>query len=300
MVELLDIILWFAQEAGVLLAVGAALAVMAGYAFTMRDGTVSEKEARYSKNSHRAIDAGLALMILSGLIITFLHVSFGQSEIVFEPIFLFKWLLIAGLTLAYILERKKPYGSALAEGVIGGAWVALFLVHTLAPLVGWGILIGLFAVEMGVFVGAWMLLMRAITKPSPLEQQKKAVVEPAQPKVQPVPPPMSKIAPPPVMFKPTPQLAPVQPVAQPAALKLPVPPPPPVAASPKPAAPTPAPTAPVMPPKSAQPASAPAMQKQDDVHHSPFLPAVHFMPANQQQIEDKSHIIPLGKFTRTT
>lgn len=273
MVELLDIILWLAQEAGVLLAVGAALAVMGGYAFAMRDGTVSEREARYSKNSHRAIDFGLALIILSGLIITFLHVSLGQSEIVFEPIFLFKWLLIAGLTLAYILERKKPYGSMLTEGALGGAWVALFLVHTVAPLLGWGMLLGLFAIEVGVFVGAWMLLMGAITKPSPIEQQKKAIIEPAQPKVQPVPPPMSKIAPPPVMPKP----APVQPVA-----------------------PTSAPTAPVMPPKPAQPASAPAMQKQDDVHHSPFLPAVHFMPANQQQVEDKSHIIPLGKFTRTT
>jgi hypothetical protein len=295
MIELLDFVLWCVQEAGVLLSVGAALAVMLGYLFALRDGKISEKEARYSRNSHRAIDIGLALMILSGIVIVGVHMSLGQAQIVFSPVFVFKWLLIIGLSCLYVAERKKPYASALTEGAIGATWLALFLVHTVHPDVSWLMLGILYAVLLAVFLAVWMIIVKLSIKQIQTAAPASALKPIVQPKAVPAmatPAPIVQKAAvlpsPPPTPKPiaAPVPAPVAPIAAKAAVPLPAKP---IASS----APTPAPAA-----KLPVVAEAKPPAKTDEPHYSPWLPALHFMPRDEQQAKDQSHIVPLSKFSK--
>lgn len=219
MIEFLDFVLWCVQEAGVLLSVGAALAVLAGYIVALRDGKLTEKEVRYSKNSHRVIVLGLTLMIASGFAIVALHLALSQDAIVFAPVFLFKWFLITALVSAYVAQRKKPYGSSMLEGVMGGTWLTLFLVHTVAPAVSWTYLIILFALVMTGFLLIWSALVKLTQEKhqpaklpvlAPISATASAAPKPVLAVVS-VPQPTMSAAPP------APTLVPVQPPEPPKA-----------------------------------------------------------------------------------
>ncbi len=272
-----------------LIAVSAAVAVAAGYIVALHDGVVSDREARYSKNSRRVLDVGLALMILSGIAIVALHFSEAQGSIVYSPVFLFKWLLILALTTIYIVQRGKPYAHFLVEGATAGSWVALFVVHVVAPDFSWAVLFGLYAVIVGVFLGLWSVLIKMNQKPAakpvvPVQtQMSAAVMQPATPIAQPV---IKAVAPAPIVPKAAP--APVAPIV----VAAPKPPAPPIVIS-KPVPPPPAPQAPVEQIKIEPPSPA------FDAHDSPWLPAIHVMPKDVEQLQDKSHITPLSALQKT-
>lgn len=263
MIGFLDFVLWCAQEAGVLVSVGAALLVLIGYIVAMRDGAVSPKEAEYSKNAHRVLAVGLVLMMLSGLAIIALHFSLAQVAIVTSPVFVFKWLLILGLAAVYIALRKQPYGHHLVEGALGATWLTLFIVHTVAPAVSWGYLLILYALVTAGFMVLWDGIVRITRESRPHAPALKAA--PAAAAIMSMP------------------VAPKQPVAQ----KL---------ASPAPVLAAAVPPAPVAAPVSAPAPLAPPPHLEP--HHSHWLPMIHVMPSSPQALEEKSHITPLSAFKK--
>ena len=188
-VDTLDLVLYCVQQVGVMLAVGAESIVLISYLLSMRDGKIEETEARFSRAVHRALGVGVLLMVLSGIAIMVLEASLGQIDVVLAPVFLFKWLLIIGLICTYIWQRGKPFSHYLIEGVIGGTWYTLFLVHILAPLTGWINLITLYVLMLGGFLVIWAAFVKLTREKShPLTRgilpsaAQAPMPKPAQPK----------------------------------------------------------------------------------------------------------------------
>lgn len=263
-----------------MLAVGAETIVLISYVVAMRDGTVNEIETRFSRAVHRALAVGIASIILSGAAITAVHSVLGEG-VVFAPVFLFKWLLVAVLAGAYLLQRRKPFSHFVAEGLVGGTWYALFLVHILAPDITWVNFATLYAVFMVGFVAVWSAIV-VLSR-----DRSKQVAAPAAPAAS-APAPQVKVAPPqpPSPPRPTPTAPAPPPVARPAPVVAPKPVIPP--------APKPIPAAPV-PPAPPPPPSAPV----PDERYSHWLPAIHVMPKTPAQLEDKSHITPAAAVKKT-
>jgi hypothetical protein len=228
--DFLNLIFYCAQQLGITLGVGAETIMLAAYLISMRDGVVDEKETQYARAIKRVMAAALWLIVVSGLGITALHLTAGESVTVFTSAFLFKWMLIV-LAIALTLLRRVSKLSVV-EGVVGGTWYALFLVHILAPDTTWFNLGTLYAVWLVGFVLCWeaLVVLRREKKSTPIK--KPAPPPPARP-VQAVPVPVLtpapvKVAPPP------PVIAPVAPIVS--TVPAPVPPPPPPPPMPEPIA----------------------------------------------------------------
>jgi len=283
-IELLDFVLFCLQQLGIMLAVGAETIVLINYILAMRDNVVSDKEVRFSKIIHRTILFGLSLIVLSGIPITIIHSMMGEATKIAEPVFLFKWLLVAVLVMLYVWQHKKTYSQYFIEGAIGGTWYALFMIHILAPITTWFNLFTLYL----VFLSGFMLIWGALASLSRKKEQKQTPVVTPKPVVTTTPPLAPKVSaplPPPI----------VKPVAPKIEVEKVVPlPPMPVVLPPAPApvvqAPV-APPAPVVVPMQAPVAVVPAVVEPHDSH---WLPAIHVMPKDQKQLEDKSHITPLA------
>lgn len=320
-IENLDAILYLFQQIGVMLSVGAETVILSAFVLAMEDGAVDATEAKFSRAVRRALAAGLGCIIVSGLLITAVHGSLGEGSIIFQPVFLAKWSLILLLLAAYVLQWKRPFLNFWLEGVVGGTWYALFLLHIMAPLTSWLALLIMYTVFMSIFMGIWALivfLMRRahaaygagprpepivppVQSPSPIVQTlppaPKPVVQAPPPKPPVVVPVVVEPPPPPPVSKPAPVLQPV------AAAVLPPPPPSKPVAAPlavpspmKEAQSNPLPTS--MPqvyvPKAASPLPVPAVSAviETDPHNSPWLPAIHVMPKTKEALDAKSHMIP--------
>ncbi len=330
-IENLDAFLYCIQQIGVMLSVGAETVLLSAYVLAMEDGKVDDTEAKFSRTVRRALGAGIACMVFSGVIITLLHGSLVEGSIIFQPTFLFKWLLIAVLLVAYLVQRKRPFLNYLLEGVVGGTWYALFLLHIMAPMTGWFVLLMLYVVFVSVFEGIWagiVIMMRRAhlvylapgLQLQPAGMQMAPHMLPPQPKPKPLPPP-APIAPPPVVKSvvpppPPPQVIVVEVVPPPAPIPLPPPPPPkPAPTVPPPAVPRPMKEAQANPlptsmpetytPKQADPpvvvpvpqaplAPEVSVVAEVDPHNSPWLPAIHVMPKSQEDLDAKNHVTPLA------
>ncbi|MGC9602599.1 MAG: hypothetical protein ABSE76_02560 [Minisyncoccia bacterium] len=145
--DFLNLIFYCAQQLGVTLGVGAETIMLAAYLISMRDGIVDEKETQYALAIKRVMAAALWLIVLSGLGIAVLHLTAGESAVVFAPAFLFKWVLI--LLVVALTSVRRTSKLSIVEGVIGGTWYALFLVHILAPVTTWA--------NLGTFYAAWLI-----------------------------------------------------------------------------------------------------------------------------------------------
>ncbi len=297
-IEMADLVLYCVQQIGMMLAVGAETIVLIAYAVSMRDGKADETEIRFSKAVHRALSIGVLFIVVSGVLITMIHTMLDQAAIVFEPIFLFKWLLIIELMGIYIWQRGKTFSHPLIEGVVGGTWYALFLIHILAPITTWTNLLVLYVLFVGGVVIIWSVIVKA-TSPH-IEKRVEKKVEPKPVKKVEMPPPLPPpkiVAPPPPPPKPVPVVPPPAPMPLVAAV-LP-PPPPPI---PTPVIPPPPPVVvqkPVAPPPPA-PVPPPAKPAADDPHHSFWLPAIHIMPKDEKELADKAHVMPLATIARNS
>ena len=158
--ELINLILYCAQQFGVALGFGSATVLLVAYLIAMRDGKVDDKEAQYYRAVRGALNIGLLFIILSGVGITALHAAAAQDGVLTTPAFLFKWILV-GMALGFTLLARSRDHWAL-EGLSGGTWYALFLVHILAPVTGWFNLITLYAVWMVGFNLCWAALVYAM------------------------------------------------------------------------------------------------------------------------------------------
>lgn len=161
--ELFGLALYLMQQAGILLGVGAELVLLVSYLLHVH--------ARESGPTRFVVPArfverlGLGLIVLSGFGVVFYHVLRWEPAILFASAFIVKWVLIGVVLVGYQVEqyaeeRKYAWRSAV-HGFIGGSWLALFLLHMLAPdtnifflLQGYLAWMAFFAVIWGGFVTA--------------------------------------------------------------------------------------------------------------------------------------------------
>ena len=157
--EIVRLVLYATQQLGVTLAVGGQTVVLLAYLIAMRDRVVDSKEAQFSRAVKAVLFSGLGLVILSGIGITALHYIGGELPILFAPAYLFKWLLILLVVVFSFEVGKRLAPPWVGEGIVGGTWYALFLVHILAPVTTWENLLILYAGWLAAFFLIWTALV---------------------------------------------------------------------------------------------------------------------------------------------
>lgn len=187
-VELLNLVLYCMQQLGIALGLGAQTIMLVAYVTAMRDGVIDDKEAQFLRATRRTLWVSLTLILVSGLVITALHALAGQAATVLMPAYLFKILLIAAVVLLTALLHTLP--ETFAEGLLGGTWYALFMVHILAPVTTWTNLLTLLAVWMAGFILVWYTIIfstrerKATAKPLKSSEAlilQKSAPQPAKP-----------------------------------------------------------------------------------------------------------------------
>jgi hypothetical protein len=181
--ELINLILYCVQQAGIALGFGAQTIMLVAYIRAAKDRVVDEKESQFLSATHWAIFAALMLIITSGVGIAILHFAAGQTAVLFAPAFLFKWLLIGVVLVLTLMWRAVP--QKVNEAVLGGSWYALFLVHILAPVANWVDLFILWGAWMVGFVLVWSALVVLSKDPKQASKtsEAKAIEKPVEPKV---------------------------------------------------------------------------------------------------------------------
>lgn len=220
MVELFALGIYSAQWLGVVLGVGAEVVLLIAHLIALHD---RKPDWLASMPAIRASQfVGLALIILSGAGAVAFHIAVGQQELLLLPIFGFKWALIIAVAVAYALEKNLSKGRALLEGFSGATWLALFLVHSVAPQTDWPTLLsfyGLWVVVFAMLWGIFVLLMRRTSSVVAIKPVAEVIHAPA----------------PKIISTPTPQKPAVSVIPKPAVVSAPVlrPTPAPVLATPQ-------------------------------------------------------------------
>ena len=190
MAEWLSLFLYVLQQLGVVLGVGAETVLLAGFLLSLHKLSAHEPMVRAARTAR---GAGLFLMIGSGAGAVVLHAAAGEYAVLLAPSFLFKWLLIG---VVFMLHRFR-FSSArgISVGTEGAHWYALFIVHTLAPVVLWSVLLFVYAAWLVFFAAVWtafVLVMRYTSgEPIRIRAKKAPVViiqkpkpnEPSKPKI---------------------------------------------------------------------------------------------------------------------
>ena len=218
MVEVFALVIYSVQWLGVVLGVGAEVVLLVAHLMALHQ---HKPEWLGSVPAVRAAQGlGLVLIVASGAGAVGYQFLIGQPDLLVLPVFGFKWALIGALAGGFFLEKNLTRGRALLEGFVGATWLALFLVHSIAPISPWLDLSVFYAGWLLVFVivwGAFVLLMKYTghTSAKPFSQKSSAQ------KISPPPPaPKLIIKPAPVVVH-APAPAPVH-VAAPAPKPAPV------------------------------------------------------------------------------
>lgn len=155
--------LYLTQQAGILLGVGAELVLLISYLLHLEARGTGP--VRFVVPARFVERLGLGFIVLSGLGVVLYHVLRWDVAILLAPAFIAKWVLIGTVLVGYQVEqhaeaKRYPWRSAV-HGFIGGSWLALFLLHTLAPdtaminlLIGYAAWMAFFSVIWGGFVTA--------------------------------------------------------------------------------------------------------------------------------------------------
>ena len=157
--EVINLLLYCAQQFGMALGVGGETIVLLAYLISIRDGILEESEERFAKAAKAVTGFGIFCIIASGAGVTLTHYLGGQTALILEPASLFKWSLVAIVFFLRVFNRGITLSEGLFEGFSGASWYALFLVHILAPVGGWGILGVAYGAWLVGFVLIWMLLV---------------------------------------------------------------------------------------------------------------------------------------------
>jgi hypothetical protein len=284
-VDVISLILYCIQQLGVVLGVGAQTVLLISFLIATRDGSIGEKEEKFGRTLVYILKLGLFFIIVSGVMITLMHLSSEEYSIIETPAFLFKWALIGVIGAVTFIVGRRPFAHFFWEGMLGANWYALFVIHVLAPLAAWADLLVLYALWSIGFILAWSALvygMRAKHERGPTPHGKdiapepKPIIKSAPAPIKPapfVPPPPKPVPPPPPPPKPV--LAAALP-QKPAAL---TPPPLPVVIQTAVAVSTPA----VPVPK--KPVLAVPQKPVEDPDAHVGLPTIRVMPQTPQEVE---------------
>lgn len=217
-VDLVNLVLYCAQQLGVMLGVGAQSVLLIVYFLSLRSlGGDPHKAEQFVPTVHKVLGWGLVFIVSSGLLITAVHLFIGQFNIVFSPAFVLKWLLIAAVSGVEIVRRRHAPPHFVWEGLAGAHWYALFALHILAPVAAWGDLLVLYVLWVAGFMVCFVSVAHAMsvpvsthtpTQPVPPPQPKKVVHPPPRPapKPAPKPPEPAKPLPPEPAPKPAPSV----------------------------------------------------------------------------------------------
>lgn len=261
---LVDLFVFIVQQLGIVLGTGAEVVLLYCYIRALHHGAVGADHSVLVRGSRHVQAASLGLIIVSGVLAVGSDFYSGSAATIGEPAYIGKWLLIFVVVACFFGQEKVPARYApWLRGFAGANWLALFLLHSIAPLISWMLLGLLYAFLLLVAMLLWHTALLQV-RPKPIPQATAAtaappaVVAPSAPTVKPVVPP------PPPPQKPPPPLSPAPlPAVSHVPLKAVAPTPPPAAPAPKPAPVAPAPPVPV---------SAPSYDE------NPDLPAVRVMP----------------------
>lgn len=154
---LLYFALYVSQQFGVMLGVGAQTVLLCAHLVAVHRGEQETLQNVFAKAARNAQLGGLVIMVLSGFGAVALHAAAGSLATVIAPVFLFKWLLIFAATVLFLVQLR--FVGNVALGLAGGTWYALFLVHTLAPNIGWVGLLSLYGAWMVAFFAVWALFV---------------------------------------------------------------------------------------------------------------------------------------------
>lgn len=154
-----DLLLYSTQQIGVTLAVGAQTIVLVAYLLSIRDGIFDSQEERFAHAVKKVLFVGIICILVSGAAITALEFLAGHEALVFAPAYLFKIVLIGVLVFFSLVLRGNSLPEGMLEGLVGGTWYALFVVHILAPVAGWNQLIILYLIWIVGFMACWSFLL---------------------------------------------------------------------------------------------------------------------------------------------
>lgn len=157
--ELVSLVLYSAQQLGIVLAVGGQTIVLVAYLIAMRDRVIDPQEAQFARAVRTVLVAGLGLIVLSGLGISAIHYLAGDFGILNSPAYLFKWALVVGVGLFTLGIGKGLVPQWLGEALAGGTWYALFFLHILAPVTTWENLLMLYGGWLAAFALGWVALV---------------------------------------------------------------------------------------------------------------------------------------------
>jgi hypothetical protein len=268
--ELINQVLYFMQQLGIALGVGAESVMLVAYLSAVKDGIIDKEEAQFARAVHNVLYVGVLCIILSGIGVTALHLFLGEAAIVFLPAYLFKWVLIVAVLSLGALWYVLP--QSIINGLTGSVWYALFVLHIFSSdTATWGMLLFQFGIWIVGFNLVWWGAVY-VMQPHVHMQAKKPVPIPT--------------APPIVVAKPTVAPASMTPKITPAT------PSPPPAPKPTPPPPTPPPVPvphnlPVVRPQELS-TTKKVEQKIIDPDQSPGLPALTIMPKTPQEVDKQN------------
>jgi len=183
--DFLNLISYFVQQLGIALGIGAETILLVAFIMMMRDGVVDDEEHRFARAVRRVLFTSLLFILLSGgAVVAAQYFATGSIAIITEPVFLFKWILIGLVLLLALFSRGVSLVSELVEGLAGGTWYALFLIHIFAPATTWDVLGILYGVWMAAFMVCWAILvftMRGLgiaTPTTPVDVRKPSTPQP--------------------------------------------------------------------------------------------------------------------------
>ncbi len=196
--DLLSLLVSFAQEIFIVAGVGAVTMTLVGHLLSLH-AHKSETVFGYVRAARHLRALALMGIIISGGVAILIHFQSGTPGVLLAPAFLFKWLIIALLTVFHFAELNVDgIKRDAVEGFEGANWYALFIVHTIAPVAAWGTLLpiyfGWLAVFAVIWVGfVWLMRHHSTIKPTkapnpfPAPAAVQKPIAPAAPKPAPVP-----------------------------------------------------------------------------------------------------------------
>ncbi len=191
------------QEAGIVAGVGAVTMTLVGHLLSLHTHQ-NELVHGYVRAARHIRALALALIIISGVAAILIHFQTGTPSVLWAPAFIFKWLLIILLAAFYFIELKvERIKRDAVEGFEGANWYALFIVHSMAPIIGWGkmlMIYGGWLITFGVIWAGFVWLMRWHKTVKPKAMPASAPVAP----IPPNPAPASAMAPSPKPVAPVP------------------------------------------------------------------------------------------------
>ncbi len=156
--EIWSSILYILQQVGMIIAVGAGGIFSILYLLYAKDYDVDEHKAKVAHTVRFISLFGLIIVTLSGIGATYIHIRYAQTDILYAPAFIGKWILIAQLFFLILWHKNMFVRSAIVVGAQTSTWVLLLIIHLIAPETSWLTLFNTYLILFIISFGIWCVL----------------------------------------------------------------------------------------------------------------------------------------------